>query len=85
MFTPAQLRAARALLNWTRPDLADKAGVSVLTIQTFEQGTSDPRQSTLIALRSALAKAGVIFLDDADVHEHGPGVAFATQPKRKPR
>jgi transcriptional regulator with XRE-family HTH domain len=83
MFSPAQLRAARALLEWTRADLAEKSGVSLMTIQTFEQGTSDPRLSTLIALRSAVAKAGVIFLDEDVAREHGPGLAYSLQPKKK--
>lgn len=81
MFNPAQLRAARALLDWTRADLAERSNVSLMTIQMFEQGASDPRQSTLIALRSALSKAGVIFLEEADAH--GPGVAFSASQKRK--
>jgi DNA-binding XRE family transcriptional regulator len=33
--TPAQLRAARALLGWSREDLAKKAGVSDETIKGF--------------------------------------------------
>ncbi len=81
MFTPAQLRAARALLDWTRADLAAKAGVALLTIQMFERGASDPRQSTLLALRSALSKEGVMFLDESDAH--GPGVAFSASQRRK--
>jgi transcriptional regulator with XRE-family HTH domain len=75
MFSPSQLRAARALVNWTRADLADRSGVSLPTIQAFETEVSDPRQSTLIALRLALANAGVIFLDESDVSP-GPGIAI---------
>ncbi len=83
MFSPAQLRAARALLDWTRADLAEKSGVSLMTIQMFEQGASDPRQSTLIALRGALSKASVVFLDESDTR--GPGVAFRSEAEARKR
>ncbi len=83
MFTPAQLRAARALLKWTREDLAKASGVSAIAIKTFEQGDSDPRQSTLIALRAALSKANVVFLDGESRDPHGPGVAFRDEGERK--
>ncbi len=74
MFSPHQLRAARSLIQWSREQLAKAAGVSAVSIKTFELGSSDPRLSTLTALRAALAKEGVIFLEaNAD---HGPGVAF---------
>jgi DNA-binding XRE family transcriptional regulator len=72
MLTPAQLRAARALVKWSREDLADASGVIANTIRNFENGVSDPKQSTLLAWRRALSKAGVLFIDgDA---EAGPGV-----------
>jgi hypothetical protein len=41
-------------------------------VQGFEARGSDPKRSTLIAWRNALAKAGVEFTDETD--EHGPGV-----------
>ncbi len=86
MFSPAQLRAGRALLEWTRAELAEKSGVSLMTIQMFEQGKSDPRISTLQALRAALLKAGGVFTDEMDAR--GPGVAFvssaAARRKQKP-
>ena len=74
MFSPSQLRAARGLVAWSRERLAEASGVSVIAIKTFENGNSDPRMSTMTALRSALLKAGVIFTDATD--ERGPGVAF---------
>lgn len=81
MFTGEQLRAARALLKWSRDQLAAASGVSAIAIKECESGISDPRRSTLIAVRSALSKAGVIFLDENDAH--GPGVAFSASHKRK--
>jgi DNA-binding transcriptional regulator YiaG len=70
--TPAQLRAARALLAWKQTDLAEASGVFVNTIKAYESGASDPKKSTELALMRALRKAGVVFID-GDEH-HGPGV-----------
>jgi hypothetical protein len=42
------------------------------TIKRFESGKSDPKQSTLLAWRRALSKAGVVFIDPDGTH--GPGV-----------
>ena len=62
MVTPREVRAARALLGWTRQHLADRAIVSLNSIIRMEQGTVDPRTSTLIAVRKVLEAEGVEFL-----------------------
>ena len=82
MLSPDQLRAARALVDWTREDLADKSGVSRNTVKGFERGISDPKLSTLHKWRRALEAAGVIFIDpDTD---GGPGVRLiARLPRRR--
>ena len=36
MITPAQCRAARALLEWNQQELARKARVGVVTVHQFE-------------------------------------------------
>jgi transcriptional regulator with XRE-family HTH domain len=72
MITPAQLRAARALLDWTRDDLAGKSGVAAVTSIGFEHGRTDPKISTLYKWRHALEAAGVRFIDADD--QDGPGV-----------
>jgi transcriptional regulator with XRE-family HTH domain len=79
MLTPRQLRAARVLVNWTRKDLAAKAGGSAVAIEHFERGLSSPKLVTASRWRRALEKAGVIFID-ADDHA-GPGVRLKTRPK----
>lgn len=71
MLTPAQCRAARALLHWSQERLADASQVGVTTIRVFELETSSPRRMTLLTLRRALEDGGVIFID-ADLY--GPGV-----------
>jgi transcriptional regulator with XRE-family HTH domain len=76
MLTPAQLRAARALLDWSRKDLAKKSGTAAETVQGFESRGSDPKLSTLNAWRRALEVAGVVFIDPNPMggDDMGPGV-----------
>lgn len=74
MITPAQCRAARALVEISREDLATLSTVAHRTIVDFERGARDPRSSTKEALRKALEGAGVIFLDDGQQVAGGPGV-----------
>jgi DNA-binding XRE family transcriptional regulator len=73
MTTPAQIRAARALLDWTQADLAAKAGISPTSINTIEREKGDPKLSTLNAIRHALEQAGVEFQDGDK-----PGVRIRT-------
>ena len=62
--TPEQCRAARALLDWSQPDLVKASGVGRSTITRFERGSHMPHASNLAAIRAALEKAGVIFIGD---------------------
>ncbi len=71
MITPRQIRAARALLDWSQQQLADKAIVSLNAVARLEKGIVDSRASTLLAIQKALVKAGIEFLD-AD--QKGEGV-----------
>lgn len=72
MLTPAQIRAARALLDWSQPDLAKRCGVHVNTIKSFERGRSGPVWDTMSKIERALKKAGVVFIDGTETE--GPGV-----------
>jgi transcriptional regulator with XRE-family HTH domain len=72
MLDPAQLRAARAILDWSRQDLADASGTARETVQHFEARGGNPKRSTLLAWERALRKAGVIFIEGDE--QHGPGV-----------
>ena len=74
MITPAQIRAARALIGWKQSDLAKKSGVSEISVKNIERGATDARSSTLAALQSAFSKAGVVFLDPGDTRDGGHGV-----------
>jgi transcriptional regulator with XRE-family HTH domain len=59
---PAQLRAARALVDWSREDLAAAAKTTTRTLARIEAGETEPRGSTLAAIRAALEAAGVEFI-----------------------
>lgn len=78
MLMPAQCRAARALLDWTQEELAEKAQVSRSTIRGFENGLHELHRCSAAVIRSALEAAGVILID-AD--EQGPGVRLCRPEK----
>ena len=60
-FSPAQCRAARALIGWSQADLHAAAKVAKKTIADFEREARQPYPRTLAAIRAALEAAGVTF------------------------
>ena len=60
MITPAQCRAARALLDWSQQDLAKAAHLGLSTIRDFEKGRRVPTYNNLQGIRIALEQAGVV-------------------------
>jgi transcriptional regulator with XRE-family HTH domain len=78
MITGAQIRAARAMLEWTRADLARASGISANGIANIETGASSPLAVTLERIQHALERAGVGFIDNGD----GPGVQLRKTPPR---
>lgn len=73
---PAQIRAARALIQWNREDLAGASGVTVRTIARIESSQTVPRLTSLTALCAALEAAGVEFIS-----ENGGGVGVRLRNK----
>jgi transcriptional regulator with XRE-family HTH domain len=71
MLTSEQCRAARALLDWTQAELAERAGVSRSTIRSFENGQHELHRGSAAVIRGALEAAGVVLIDPDD---QGPGV-----------
>lgn len=69
--TPEQCRGARAMLGWSRDELAGKSQVSAATLADFEAGKRVPYPRTLAVVRSTLETAGVIFVAQ---NGDGPGV-----------
>ena len=74
MISPAQIRAARALLGWKQTDLAAASGLSEVSIKNIERGKTDARSSTMAKIEGAVADAGVLFLDAGVNRDGGPGV-----------
>ncbi|MFS8370712.1 helix-turn-helix domain-containing protein [Acetobacter indonesiensis] len=62
--SPAQCRAARALIEWSQEALSNAANVSRHTVKDFERGVRTPYPNNLAAMRSALEAAGVQFIPE---------------------
>lgn len=63
-FTSAQVRGARAMLNWSVDTLSAASGVSVATILRFESEKTSLRDSSKLQLYNALEQAGIQFSSD---------------------
>jgi transcriptional regulator with XRE-family HTH domain len=60
--TPAQCRAARALVGMTQPELASRAKLGLSTVVDFERSRRQISEDAVGAIVRALEKAGVIFI-----------------------
>ena len=78
--TSAQVRMARAALNWTVRDLAEAAGLHRNTITNIEVGRYAGDQRTLEAIETVLRKAGVEFIDE---NGGGAGVRLKKSSKKR--
>lgn len=61
---PEQIRAARAMLDWSQQDLADAAGVSKDTVKNYELSLNKPNSQTMFRIVSTLETAGIEFIGD---------------------
>ena len=73
MITSCQIRAARALVNWSARELAEKSGLGVATIRRMElaEGVPSSNAQTLDLVRKVMESVGVEFIGSP---ENGPGV-----------
>lgn len=71
--SPAQCRAARALLRWTQDRLAERAAVARKTVADFELGNRSLHRRTRLDITIALEAAGIEFIWGTE----GDGVRFA--------
>lgn len=73
METGPQIRAARALLDWSAAMLAEKAGVSIRSVQRWESDTDSPLIPAIrAAIVAALKREGI---------EFGPNECVARRPQ----
>ncbi|WP_375780213.1 helix-turn-helix domain-containing protein [Bradyrhizobium sp. ma5] len=68
-----QIKAARALLNWSQEQLAVAAGISIPTVKRLEaqDGQLGGREGTATKILNSMRAAGVEFIDE---NGGGPGV-----------
>lgn len=71
-----QCLGARAMLGWSRRQLADAAGVAERTLIDFERGARRPYDRTIADIRAALKEAGIEFIDE---NGGGPGVRLKSK------
>lgn len=85
MLRAAQIRAARALLDWRQDDLAREAEVGIATIRRIEiiRGPVTGNVSTQLRIRETLERAGIQFID-AD-NAGGFGVRLNSTTAKKSR
>ena len=76
--SPAQCRAARALLNWSQERLSEESKVGAKTIVDFEQGKRKPFARTVRDLQETFEVAGIEFTNG-----NAPGLRL--KPRRRPR
>lgn len=67
--TAPQIKAARALLDWSQDQLAESCGLSIATIRKIECGHISPRNSTMGGIQHALESAGLEFIEPNGVRQ----------------
>lgn len=80
MITGRQIRAARGLLRWSSPNLAQKAGLTRETINKIEADAIQPREGTLNDIIRAFDQHGVEFTDNSGVRIKPQGIEVLTGP-----
>src|SRR5215471_7067636 len=66
LLVAATVRMARAALGWSQAEFGRFLGMSQRAIHRIEQGHSEPRRTTLLAIESLLRKAGFKIEDRTD-------------------
>ena len=65
--TPAQCRAARALLRMDQQELADRANVARAVISSFENEERGAQARTVRKITDAIERKGIVLIDDQGV------------------
>jgi transcriptional regulator with XRE-family HTH domain len=80
LFSPSQIRAARALVGWSQTEVATAAGLSIPTVKRAEaDGGIHVSDDAMVAIANALKKAGVEFISE---NGGGAGVRLAKRQRR---
>jgi DNA-binding XRE family transcriptional regulator len=77
--TPAQSRAARALLEMNQSILAQNAGLGLSTIVDFEKERRQVSEDAVLAILAAFERAGIEFIE-----ENGSGEGVRLRKPRRP-
>lgn len=72
---PAQIRAGRALIDWSQEKLAAAAEVGLSTVRDLENQKRPPDTATASAVRRALENEGVVFVEGSAAA--GPGACLS--------
>lgn len=75
VISAAQIKAARAILDWSQDELARSAMLSLSTVRSCEAGFV-PRRSSIQQIRRTMEKAGIEFLRDDGVKRRHQGVTL---------
>ena len=78
-----QIRAARALLEWSQSELVTRSGLSLTTIRRMEDSAIGPSRSAAAnveTVRRILEEAGIQFIPE---NGGGPGVRLASPKSRE--
>ena len=78
VMSPAQCRAARALISMNQPQLAEASGLGLSTVVDFERERRQVAAPTVELIRRALEDAGIEFIAE---NGGGAGVRMRKEPK----
>jgi transcriptional regulator with XRE-family HTH domain len=67
MIEPRQIRAARALLNWSQADLAKASSIAIGSIKNIENSLTVARKDSIKHIVEAFENAGIEFIDNHGV------------------
>jgi transcriptional regulator with XRE-family HTH domain len=81
LFSPSQIRAARALIGWSQTEVATATGLSIPTVKRAEaNGGIRVSEDARAAIARVLEKAGVEF-----IVENGGGAGVRLKTRAAPR
>jgi transcriptional regulator with XRE-family HTH domain len=80
--TGPQCRAARALVQWSREELATASGVGLDIIASLETGREMPPADLLGRLQTALEEGGAVFIPESGAGGAGVRLKFNSRDVR---